>query len=65
MRDLKQLGYAILFFIGVIGIGQILLSGGNIWIIVAGIAMILISLSPLLYFIIEAWQEDSTSENSP
>ena len=56
IRDSKQFGYAVLIFLFFIGIGVIILAGGDFFSLFMGVVLVLISLSPLFYWFYQAWK---------
>lgn len=62
ISDSKQFGYAILTFMGVMGIGLIILARGDMSSIVSGIILLLIGLSPLFYLFYQSWKEINKNE---
>ena len=62
ISDSKQFGYAILIFVGIIGIGLLILARGHITSIVLGVVLILIGFSPLIFSFIQSWTKVSEND---
>ncbi len=62
MSDSKQLGYAIMIFIGIMGIGLLILARGHLTSIFLGIIMVVIGFSPLIFSFIQSWKEIDENE---